>query len=133
MQEASDVSIVYCDSNDIVRRTMSSLLTQYGYQVTSFATGTELLEYFFRTLEQHIPTIIMIDIYLSDIDGREAAKTIREYNPLIKLVVFSGHGQVLRSKSIFKGFDVVLQKPMHIKELDSRLKKLANVPASSIC
>jgi CheY-like chemotaxis protein len=120
MQE-NTIHIAYADSNDIVRSTVAQMLRFHGYRVTCFATGTELLEYL-DTLEH--PSIVMMDVCLADIDGFTVARLIRERIPLIKLVVFSGHGKVLR-KSYLEGVDLVLAKPMYVKEMDVRLRELA--------
>ncbi len=65
--------ILNVDDHEIGRYTVRHLLERAGYRVRDAATGAEAL----TALEAELPDLVLLDVNLPDIDGRELCRTIR--------------------------------------------------------
>jgi CheY-like chemotaxis protein len=72
------------------------------------------------TAEKFRPHVILLDMHLPDIDGREVAKQVRA-NPdlqLTKLIAMSGKVTEEEAKGLVAGgFDSFLRKPFHVRQV----------------
>ena len=60
----------------------------HGIEVIGMAyTGTEAI----RMIERKRPDIVLLDIQIPEMDGLTLARKVRELDPLIKMIVLSGH------------------------------------------
>src|SRR6478736_4318174 len=70
--------------------------------------------------EKFRPHVILLDMHLSDIDGREVAKQVKN-NPdlqLTKVIAMSGRMTDEESKGLLaQGFDGFLRKPFHVRQV----------------
>ena len=71
--------------------------------------------------ERFRPHVLLLDMHLSDIDGREVAKQVKS-NPdlqLTKVVAMSGKMTEEESKGLVNGgfFDGFLKKPFHVRQV----------------
>lgn len=70
--------------------------------------------------ERFRPHVLLLDMHLSDIDGREVAKHIKN-NPdlqLTKVIAMSGKMTDEESKGLLAGgFDGFLKKPFHVRQV----------------
>jgi len=70
--------------------------------------------------EKFRPHVILLDMHLSDIDGREVAKQVKN-NPdlqLTKVIAMSGKIMDEEAKGMSsQGFDGFLKKPFHVKQV----------------
>ncbi len=65
--------ILNVDDHEIGRCTVRHLLERAGYRVLEAATGAEALS----ALEGELPDLVLLDVKLPDIDGREVCRAIR--------------------------------------------------------
>ena len=101
------------------------------YQVfvasTGFDAGTLVAE--------HNPHVIILDIHLSDMDGRmvcERVKT-RAETKTTRILAISGYIDDDEAKMLTDyGFDDYLKKPFSLADLCSRVETLMELPASRI-
>ena len=72
------------------------------------------------TAEKFRPHVILLDMHLADIDGREVAKQVKG-NPdlqLTKLIAMSGQLSEEEAKGLMGGeFDGFLHKPFHVRQV----------------
>jgi len=72
------------------------------------------------TAEKFRPHVILLDMHLSDVDGREVAKQVKA-NPdlqLTKVIAVSGKMSDEESKGLLaSGFDGFLRKPFHVRQV----------------
>ena len=70
--------------------------------------------------EKYRPHVILLDMHLPDIDGKEVAKAVKA-NPdlqLTKVIAMSGRMTDEESKGLLaQGFDGFLKKPFHVKQV----------------
>ena len=104
------------DENDIVEVLEKILEDEAKYEVEvakgGFAAGI--------TADKFRPHVILIDMHLKDIDGREVAKQVKS-NPdlqLTKVIAMSGKMSDEEFKGLTaSGFDGVLKKPFHVRQV----------------
>ncbi len=78
-------------------------------------------------LESFKPDVVILDIFLGDIDGREFFKHIREHTELfgIKVIGISGKFSEIEIQSLLEqGFSDFLQKPFKIEKLKESILKV---------
>ncbi len=89
MPENSYIKIIIADDHKVVSGGLSRVLKDEGYQIISTAeNGEELLELLSK--ESNI-NLVLLDIDMPKIDGKEAAKNIKYLYPHIKILAISSH------------------------------------------
>jgi DNA-binding NtrC family response regulator len=71
----------------------SANLTSAGYAVDVASNGVEGFELFRNSSAQ----VVIMDLFLPDIDGIEAIKSIKQINPQAKIIVITSNGSVTRA------------------------------------
>ena len=108
--------LIVDDEQDIVEVLEKILEDEAKYEVEvakgGFAAGV--------IAEKFRPHVILLDMHLSDIDGREVAKQVKN-NPdlqLTKVIAMSGKIMDEEAKGMSsQGFDGFLKKPFHVKQV----------------
>jgi CheY-like chemotaxis protein len=78
MQHAPNSSrIVLIEDDENVRTGCAELLTARGYHVTTAATGVEGA----RLICDDLPDLVVTDITLPDLDGRDIVRLLRAHTP----------------------------------------------------
>ncbi len=95
-----------------------------GYSVIEAEDGNEALE----VVNQHRPSLILIDLNMPVIDGLQAIKEIRkleapgEQIPIVAITAFDVYG--MKEAALETGCNTYLSKPLDMDELDRALKGL---------
>ncbi len=108
--------LIVDDEQDIVEVLEKILEDEAKYEVEvakgGFAAGI--------TADKFRPHVILIDMHLRDIDGREVAKQVKN-NPDLqqtKVIAMSGKMTVVEAKGLMAaGFDGFLRKPFHVRQV----------------
>lgn len=76
-------------------------------------------------LQKELPTLILLDLTLPDIDGFEVYRRIRSHEKYnnIKIVAFTATSEIDK-ELILLGFDSVISKPIDTRSFVSTIKKL---------
>ena len=117
----ANVHILIVEDNPKNLKLIRDLLQFKGYQTIeadSAEAGIELAR------EQH-PTLILMDIQLPGIDGREAMKVLKadastQQIPIIALTASAMKGD--RERLLAEGFDGYIPKPVDIKAFPEQLE-----------
>ena len=86
---------------------------KYDVEVAKSGFGAGL------TAEKFRPHVILVDLHLKDIDGRELARHVKA-NPelqLTKVIALSGRLEEADLKALGKDFDGYLKKPFHVRQV----------------
>ena len=109
------------DEQDIVEVLEKILEDEAKYEVEvargGFAAGI--------TAEKFRPHVILLDMHLNDIDGREVARQVKANNnlQLTKVIAMSGKMTEEESKTLLaSGFDGFLKKPFHVRQVIERIE-----------
>ena len=116
--QTAGAHILVVDDEPAIRRAIQMNLAKQGYRVLLAATGREALTRF--DLEH--PDLIILDLGLPDIDGREVIRAVRD-RASVPIVVLSVRGAE-RDKvaALDLGADDYLTKPFSVGELLARVR-----------
>ena len=114
--------LLLVDDNSEGRRALARLLELYGFEVTSAADGATAIEAMRSTPP---PDVVLTDLILPDIDGREIAKLARGLAPAPAVVMITGwdFGSDLRDEP-GPEVDLVFLKPLNVGELVAKLNEV---------
>ncbi|MFT7687287.1 MAG: two-component system cell cycle sensor histidine kinase/response regulator CckA [Candidatus Azotimanducaceae bacterium] len=124
-------SILIVEDNAQVRELVSILLKGIGYSVQSAIDGQDAWEYY-KFHNDNIDLVIM-DVVMPRMGGREVYKRIREVNPYVKVIFTSGYAiDGLHTKFIHENQLEFIQKPYHTELLKVRIRKVLDEHTKSI-
>lgn len=123
--------ILLVDDERVLRTSLTFTLQQYGYQVTSAASGPEAL----RLAEEQPPDLILLDLMLPGVDGLEVCRRLRRRSN-VPVIMLSARGQEDdRVAGLRLGADDYVTKPFSTRELIARieavLRRHAATPAGT--
>lgn len=118
---ARRLTVVYADDDDLVRETISELLTLEGIDVHACADGAEVAS----LCEQMDADAVLLDLNMPGIDGLKVARQLRRtwVDRPLRIVALTGHGTwELRKKAMDAGFNEFLTKPVSTDALVRALR-----------
>jgi CheY-like chemotaxis protein len=113
--------VLVVDDERVIADTLAIILNQHGYDASAVYTGTDAVERA-RAVQ---PDLIISDVIMPDMNGIEAAISIRTFLPDCKILLFSGQAatadllEVARSQG--HEFEI-LAKPVHPQDLLAKLR-----------
>ena len=106
--------ILVVDDEETIREALRGVLEDEGYQVIEASSGEEAVALFSREPVD----LVFLDIWLTGMDGIEVLRIMREKNPLVPIIMISGHGTIETAvKTIKMGAYDFVEKPLNIDEL----------------
>ncbi len=114
--------ILICDDAAFQRIMLKDILTKHGYDVTEDATnGEEAVEKYFELK----PDLVLMDISMSEMDGIDALKAIRQKDYNARVIMLSAMGQQAKViESIQAGAKDFVVKPVGADRLVEAVKKV---------
>lgn len=79
--------VLVIDDEESVRQSTMNILQHHGYEVRVACDGVEGLERF----HQERPDLVLLDLSMPRMSGREVLKEIRQIDPHIKVLLFTGY------------------------------------------
>jgi len=122
-------SVLLIEDTATLQMVYSANLTSAGYVVDVASSGVEGLELFRNSSAQ----VVIMDLFLPDIDGIEAIKSFTQINPQAKIIVITSNGSVTRAVEAMRAgaFDFLL-KPFSDERLLAAISSaLANFETSA--
>ncbi|HDN95412.1 MAG TPA: sigma-54-dependent Fis family transcriptional regulator [Nitrospirae bacterium] len=114
MAKASKANILIIDDEKNIIETLSSILDDEGYNVVTASSGENGLKMF----SKHNPDIILLDIWMPDMDGLETLKQIRTKDKEISIIMISGHSNIDTAVQAIKlGAYDFLEKPLSLDKV----------------
>jgi len=112
-------SILIVDDEESICKSLGDILVDEGYEVQTVQSGEEAI----RLLDEDLPGIVLLDIWLPGIDGMEVLKTIKSLHPKLPVVMMSGHGTIETAVKATKlgAFDFI-EKPLSLEKIILTLK-----------
>lgn len=106
-------NILIIDDEEGIRKSLTGVLKDENYAVESAATGEEGIAF----MKKKDFDLVLLDIWLPGIDGIEILKEIKKLDPLMEVVIISGHGNVETAVKITKlgAFDFI-EKPLDLEK-----------------
>lgn len=106
-----EACVLIVDDEEGIRESLSDILEDEGYEVITSDTGEGAI----KSLREHNPDLILLDVWLPGIDGIQTLKEIKEINPDLPVVMISGHANIdLAVKATKMGAYDFLEKPLSL-------------------
>ena len=113
-------AILVVEDEHVILDVVGCVLTREGYEVFTAADGVTAL----RVVEQRQPDLILLDIYLPGMDGRQFVQAYRERpGPHAPILVMTGEGYA-RERAAALGVAGYLSKPFGAKELVAKVAEV---------
>lgn len=112
--------IVVVDDEPDVLSSVCEVLEDEGYLTGKALSGKEAL----ALIEERLPDLVILDIWLPDIDGITVLERIREIHPDLPVLIISGHGTIETAvKAVKLGAFDFLEKPLDLDKLLVKVEK----------
>lgn len=110
----SNATIFIVDDEPAVRDSISMMIEQEGYQVTTFDSGEAFLSFY----QQEVLGCAIVDVRMPGMSGLELQKLMVERQILLPIIFLTGHGDIPMSVDAIKsGAADFLTKPVTREKL----------------
>lgn len=110
--------ILVVDDEPRLIAVLEPVLGAAGYRVTTSATGSGAL----TASEEHDPDVILLDLGLPDLDGKEVIRRIRLRSDVPIIIISARHQEAEKIAALDEGADDYVNKPFEIGELMARVR-----------
>ncbi len=120
----TDGRVLIMDDEDIIRDVATAILTGFGYEVTTATGGKEAIRLYKEARDRGEPfNAVIMDLTIpGGIGGKEAIKSLLEYDPDARVLVSSGYSNDPIMSDFKKyGFSAVITKPYKATELKTKV------------
>ena len=101
--------IAVVDDDESIRKSLRRLLVGSGFDVETFACGTEFLS----SLETRCPDVVVLDMYTPGLNGLEVQAWLARNGHQIPVVFITAHDDApLRARALAGGAVAYLPKPV---------------------
>ncbi|WP_297809311.1 sigma-54 dependent transcriptional regulator [uncultured Methylophaga sp.] len=106
--------ILVVDDEPDIRELIKDILEDENYQVTIAANGEEARAEF----DKQMPDLVLLDIWMPDIDGITLLKEFKQQNKAVTIVMMSGHGTIETAVEATRlGAVDFIEKPLSMAKL----------------
>jgi two-component system nitrogen regulation response regulator NtrX len=114
MSKKTKATVLVVDDEESILETLSSILEDEGYEVSTASSGEDALTYFEKTS----PDVVLLDVWMSGIDGIETLKKIKEISKETPVIMISGHSTIDTAVHAIKlGAYDFLEKPLSLEKV----------------
>jgi len=112
-------TILIVDDEKSICKSLGDILVDEGYDVLTVNSGEDAV----KILDEELPSLVLLDIWLPGIDGMEVLKTVKNLHPKLQVVMMSGHGTIETAVKATKlgAFDFI-EKPLSLEKVILTLK-----------
>lgn len=104
-------TILIVDDESSILKTLSGILMDEGFETVTATNGYEAL----KRIEEDLPDLILLDIWMPGIDGIDTLKEIKRKFPDVQVVMITGHGTIETAVNATKiGAYDFIEKPLNI-------------------
>jgi two-component system nitrogen regulation response regulator NtrX len=107
-------TILVVDDEVSICQSLKAILSDEGYQVLVAGSGEEAV----KLIEEEMPQLVLLDIWLPGMDGLETLKAIKKAHPKVLVIIMSGHGTIETAVKATKlgAFDFI-EKPLSLDKI----------------
>ena len=118
----NEATILYIEDNPDNRMLVRRILMAEGFNVLEAHNATHALQ----ILQDQVPSLILMDINMPDIDGYTLTSRLRAMPRLKKVPIIAMTANVMkgdREKSLEAGCDGYIQKPIDVDNLPAQISR----------
>ncbi len=123
-----DETLLVVDDEEDMLYAMQDILAHQGYKAITARDGKESLELF----REHQVALVITDIVMPNLDGRELIKQIKTIRPKTKILAVSGYTNYVAEKAEIRDIDGFLQKPFQPSSLLSTVRHILDSEAKEV-
>ncbi len=106
--------LLIVDDEESIRKSLLGALSDEGYEVFTAQDGNEALD----LVETTRPHLILLDIWMPQMDGMEVLRRLREDFPEVAVIMISGHGTIETAVKAAKlGAYDFIEKPLSLEKI----------------
>jgi Response regulator containing CheY-like receiver, AAA-type ATPase, and DNA-binding domains len=107
-------TILVVDDEESICKSLKAILSEEGYQVLVAGSGEDAV----KIVEEEMPQLVLLDIWLPGMDGLETLKAIKKISPQALVIIMSGHGTIETAVKATKlgAFDFI-EKPLSLDKI----------------
>ena len=114
----SQLTLLLVDDDPMIVESLAPLLERSGFHVLLASNGEEALS----KVQSHHPDVIVMDVLMPRMNGRETLRRMRKSNIWIPTILLTQVGEASeRATALEEGADDYLNKPFHSQELLARI------------
>jgi DNA-binding response OmpR family regulator len=118
MMGESQLTLLLVDDDPMIVDSLGPLLERSGFHVLLASNGEEAL----NKVQSHHPDVIVMDVLMPRMNGRETLRRMRKSNIWIPTILLTQVGEASeRAVALEEGADDYLNKPFHSEELLARI------------
>jgi two-component system nitrogen regulation response regulator NtrX len=107
-------TILVVDDEESILKSVDGILTDEGFDVICVESGIKALD----KIEEIMPDLILLDIWMPDQDGIETLIKIKKINSQLQVVMMSGHGTIETAvKATRLGAYDFIEKPLSLEKV----------------
>lgn len=111
--------VLLVDDDETIREHLAGVLQRSGLEVLTAADGAQALV----LIERSAPDLVILDVMMPVLDGREALRRIREQREALPVILLTQVGESFeRASALDEGADDYLNKPFDAHELLARIR-----------
>lgn len=111
--------ILLADDDETIREHLTGVLQRSGLEVEVAEHGAGALE----AISRQLPDLVVLDVMMPVMDGREALRRIRAEHALLPVILLTQVGESFeRAAALDEGADDYLNKPFDPQELMARIR-----------
>lgn len=111
--------VLLVDDDRTIREHLAGVLKRSGLDVHAAADGDKAV----RSIEASTPDLVILDVMMPVMDGREALRRIREGHDWLPVILLTQVGESFeRAAALDEGADDYLNKPFDPQELLARVR-----------
>ena len=107
-------TILIIDDEESIIQSLTGILNDEGFDVISATSGKAGME----KIEETMPDIVLLDIWMPDMDGLDTLVEIKEEYPHLQVIMISGHGTIETAVKATKlGAYDFIEKPLSLDKV----------------
>ena len=113
-------SLLIVDDEEEILKVGEKIFNDLGYQVSTAVNGIQAIEIY----RQNKIDLVLLDIQMPGIDGRETLRRLREIDPTAKALYITGYARPDLLREIEQNKEAeIIQKPFSIREMAKAIRK----------